>query len=58
MRRRVQWKRGTGNFHQHINMRAFGIDPYKTYKYIDTIFGRLTFIVSPILEEAVRKENI
>ena len=50
-------RRGTGNVHRNINCRVFGINPYNTYKYEDTLFGRFIFVTSPLLEEAYRKHK-
>lgn len=47
----VKYKRGLGNVHRNINCRVFGINPYNTFKYIDTPFGRFIFITHSKLEE-------
>ena len=47
----MKWKRGGGyGFNRNIMLRTYGLNPYNYFKHIDTPFGRVVHLVSPLLE--------
>jgi len=50
-------KRGIGNIHAQINMRAMGFNPYM-YSHIDTKFGRMTFLTHPVGLVPLASQNL